>query len=166
VVTPPEMDRKPEPRSEEVVGRIAVIPSETEREPEVEKRMYPKASKNLASFRMEEVDLRLQTASRLISSPSSSSLDESPAFISSCNQMGPIRSLGECIDIFENGPRPLSVSLALLNDEEIILLSQNGKVAAYVLEKGLGPSELERAVRIRRALICMFFSFFVEFHNF
>jgi hydroxymethylglutaryl-CoA reductase (NADPH) len=116
--------------------------------------MSPKASKNLASFRMEEVDLRLQTASRLISSPSSSSLDESPASIS-CNQMGPIRSLGECVDIFENGPRPLSLSLALLNDEEIILLSQNGKVAAYALEK-----VLERAVRIRRALICTFFSFF------
>jgi hydroxymethylglutaryl-CoA reductase (NADPH) len=97
--------------------------------------MSPEASKNLASFRMEEVDRKLQTASRLISSPSSSSLDESPAFISSCNQMGPIRSLGECVDIFENGPRPLSVSLALLNDEEIILLSQNGKVAAYALEE-------------------------------
>jgi hydroxymethylglutaryl-CoA reductase (NADPH) len=97
--------------------------------------MSPEASKNLASFRMEEVDRKLQTASRLISSPSSSSLDESPASIPACNQMGPIRSLDECVDIFENGPRPLSVSLALLNDEEIILLSQNGKVAAYALEE-------------------------------
>ena len=59
----------------------------------------------------------------------------------------------ERIDIFENEPRPLCYSLALLNDEEVILLSQNGKGTAYALEKVLGPAELERAVRIRRALI-------------
>jgi hydroxymethylglutaryl-CoA reductase (NADPH) len=81
--------------------------------------------------------------------------------------MGPIRTLDECIDIFENGPtgRSLCDSLALLN-EEIILLSQNGKLAAYALEKVLGPAELERAVRIRRALICRFFflfSFYLDF---
>ena len=69
----------------------------------------------------------------------------------------PIRSLEECIDIFENGPRPLSLSMELLADEEVILLAQNGKIAAYALEKVLGTSSvasLERAVRIRRALIC------------
>ena len=67
-----------------------------------------------------------------------------------------VRSLEECIEIFNNGPRPLSESLKLLNDEEIILLSQNGKIAAYALEKSLGLDKkgLERAVRIRRALIC------------
>ncbi|KAL1683201.1 hydroxymethylglutaryl-coenzyme A reductase-domain-containing protein [Schizophyllum commune] len=66
-----------------------------------------------------------------------------------------VRSLEECIEIFNNGPRPLSESLKLLNDEEIILLSQNGKIAAYALEKSLGLDKkgLERAVRIRRALI-------------
>lgn len=63
-----------------------------------------------------------------------------------------IRSLEECIDIFENGPRPVSVSLSLLNDEEVILLAQNGKIQAYALEKVLG--DLERSVLIRRALIC------------
>ncbi|KAF8271883.1 hydroxymethylglutaryl-coenzyme A reductase-domain-containing protein [Lactarius quietus] len=63
----------------------------------------------------------------------------------------PTRSLEECIDIFENGPRPVSVSLSLLNDEEVILLAQNGKIQAYALEKVLG--DLERAVLIRRALI-------------
>jgi hydroxymethylglutaryl-CoA reductase (NADPH) len=62
-----------------------------------------------------------------------------------------IRSLEECIDIFENGPRPVSVSLSLLNDEEVILLAQNGKIQAYALEKVLG--DLERAVLVRRALI-------------
>jgi hypothetical protein len=51
----------------------------------------------------------------------------------------------------EDRPRD---SLALLKDKGIILLSQNGKVAAYALEKVLGPAELEWAVRIRRALIC------------
>lgn len=64
-----------------------------------------------------------------------------------------LRSLGECIDIFENGPRPVSVSLSLLKDEEVILLAQNGKIQAYALEKVLG--DLERAVMIRRALVCM-----------
>jgi hydroxymethylglutaryl-CoA reductase (NADPH) len=63
-----------------------------------------------------------------------------------------VRSLEECIDIFENGPRPVSVSLSLLNDEEVILLAQNGKIQAYALEKVLG--DLERAVLIRRALVC------------
>ncbi|OAX36835.1 hypothetical protein K503DRAFT_867290 [Rhizopogon vinicolor AM-OR11-026] len=63
----------------------------------------------------------------------------------------PCRSLEQCIDIFENGPRPVSAALATLNDEEVILLAQNGKIAAYALEKVLG--DLERAVAIRRALI-------------
>jgi hydroxymethylglutaryl-CoA reductase (NADPH) len=59
--------------------------------------------------------------------------------------------LEECVEIFENGPRPVSLSLSLLNDEEVILLAQNGKIAAYALEKMLGDNE--RAVLIRRALI-------------
>ncbi len=63
-----------------------------------------------------------------------------------------VRSLAECVDIFENGPRPVSDSLALLNDEEVVLLSQDGKIQAYALEKMLG--NFERAVRIRRILIC------------
>ncbi|KAH9913104.1 uncharacterized protein B0H18DRAFT_1088202 [Fomitopsis serialis] len=61
------------------------------------------------------------------------------------------RTLEECIEIFENGPKPVSVALSLLNDEEVILLAQNGKIAPYALEKVLG--DLERAVHVRRALI-------------
>lgn len=155
--------------------------------------LSPVVPRNVASFKMEDVDRKLQTARRLMIKPkaviapvlpiepyhtssatsattivtspgsivkqpipSSSSSDESPVFTSP-HYTGPIRTLDECIDIFENGPRPLSESLALLNDEEIILLAQKGKVAAYALEKVLGCAELERAVRIRRALICMFF---------
>ena len=180
-------------------GQIVVVPPEMDRDLKPERRLSPEATRNVASFKMEEVDRKLQTASRLkiqpkavlapvlpvdqpcttssstttlvqatLSSPSScsSSSDESPTSISSCIKMGPIRTLDECIDIFENGPRPLSDSLALLNDEEIILLSQKGRVAAYALEKVLGPAELERAVRIRRALICTFFPYlFVGFQN-
>ena len=63
-----------------------------------------------------------------------------------------VRSLAECVDIFENGPRPVSVARQMLNDEEVILLAQTGKIAPYALEKLLG--DLDRAVRIRRALIC------------
>ena len=64
----------------------------------------------------------------------------------------PVRSLDEIVDIFENGPRPVSASLSLLTDEEVILLAQSGKIAAYALEKMLG--DFERAVVVRRALIC------------
>ncbi|PPQ94068.1 hypothetical protein CVT25_009737 [Psilocybe cyanescens] len=82
---------------------------------------------------------------------SSSSASDSSSSVD--NSVEGVRSLAECVDVFENGPRPISESLALLNDEEIIMLAQNGKIAAYALEKVLGMSELERAVRIRRALI-------------
>ncbi|KAJ3537939.1 hypothetical protein NM688_g6593 [Phlebia brevispora] len=61
------------------------------------------------------------------------------------------RPFADVLDIFENGPRPVSASLALLSDEEVILLAQNGKIAPYALEKMLG--DLERAVAVRRALI-------------
>jgi len=62
-----------------------------------------------------------------------------------------VRPFEEILEIFENGPRPVASSLAMLNDEEVILLSQKGKIAAYALEKMLGDNE--RAVLIRRALI-------------
>ena len=63
-----------------------------------------------------------------------------------------IRPFEEILEVFENGPRPVANSLAMLNNEEVILLSQKGKIAAYALEKMLGDNE--RAVLIRRALIC------------
>ena len=63
-----------------------------------------------------------------------------------------IRPFEDILDIFENGPRPVANSLAMLNNEEVVLLSQRGKIAAYALEKVLGDNE--RAVLIRRALIC------------
>ena len=63
-----------------------------------------------------------------------------------------VRPFEEILDVFENGPRPVANSLAMLNNEEVILLSQKGKIAAYALEKMLGDNG--RAVLIRRALIC------------
>jgi hydroxymethylglutaryl-CoA reductase (NADPH) len=68
------------------------------------------------------------------------------------------RPLKELIEIYENGPKPASVALEMLTDEEVILLAQNGKIAAYALEKVFGNERLERAVRVRRALVCEFFS--------
>jgi hydroxymethylglutaryl-CoA reductase (NADPH) len=59
----------------------------------------------------------------------------------------PCRSLDECIQIFNSSP----TGVRELNNEEVILLAEAGKIAAYALEKVLG--NLERAVVIRRALI-------------
>ncbi|KAG8987565.1 3-hydroxy-3-methylglutaryl-coenzyme A (HMG-CoA) reductase isozyme, partial [Tulasnella sp. 427] len=55
------------------------------------------------------------------------------------------RSYEECLKTFEDE------GVTALNDEEIILLSQKGKIAPYALEKILG--DMTRAVKIRRALI-------------
>lgn len=100
--------------------------------------------------------------------PPSSGSDASSDVTDEGGAIENVRSLAECLDIFDNGPRPLSASLGLLNDEEVILLAMKGKIAAYALEKVLGMNELERAVRIRRALICtrfLCFAFLVELAN-
>jgi hydroxymethylglutaryl-CoA reductase (NADPH) len=109
-------------------------------------------SVNGISSLLNSVDEKLKAQqSTFTTGDDSDSQDEEP---STKETSTPIRSLEECIDIFENGPRPVSLSLSLLNDEEVILLAQNGKIQAYALEKVLG--DLERAVLIRRALICMY----------
>ncbi|TDL24375.1 hypothetical protein BD410DRAFT_854619 [Rickenella mellea] len=61
------------------------------------------------------------------------------------------RTLEECIKFFESDQRPVSVSLSMLDNEEIIMLAQAGKIQWHALEKTLG--EFERAIVIRRALI-------------
>lgn len=111
----------------------------------------PKAAVAPINFAIEDVDQKLKAAAASLSSPplSDSGIRTPP---------DTIRSLEECIDIFDNGPRPLSMSMKMLNDEEVISLAQNGKIAMYALEKVLGMDELERAVRIRRALVCEFLS--------
>lgn len=108
-------------------------------------------SVNGISSLLNSVDEKLKAQSTFTTGDESDSQDEEPGTKETST---PIRSLEECINIFENGPRPVSVSLSLLNDEEVILLAQNGKIQAYALEKVLG--DLERAVLIRRALICTY----------
>ncbi|KAF6757834.1 hydroxymethylglutaryl-CoA reductase [Ephemerocybe angulata] len=118
---------------------------------------------------LDDVDKKLKAQRRLtitsktvtaqavaIASPMSSSSSASSEEDLALEQVPTeVRAYEDVLDIFENGPRPVAKSLALLNDEEIVLLSLKGKVAAYALEKvlGGGPAELERAVRIRRMLI-------------
>ncbi|EST05300.1 Hydroxymethylglutaryl-CoA reductase, class I/II [Kalmanozyma brasiliensis GHG001] len=57
-----------------------------------------------------------------------------------------VRPLEELIEIYAGG-----AGVFFLSDEEVIALSQNGKIAAYALEKVLQDNE--RAVRVRRALV-------------
>ncbi len=59
----------------------------------------------------------------------------------------PVRSMDECMQIFNGSPD----GARELNNEEVILLAQAGKIQAYALEKVLG--DFERAVFVRRALI-------------
>ncbi|KAF7975535.1 hypothetical protein HWV62_9365 [Athelia sp. TMB] len=107
------------------------------------------ATPSRAQFMLGTVDEKLRMQAARESSESSS--EEGSSDRKDTSDSAPMRSLEECIDIFENGPRPVSVSLSLLSDEEVILLAQKGKIAAYALEKMLG--DLNRAVLIRRALI-------------
>lgn len=60
-----------------------------------------------------------------------------------------MRPLDECVEILKGGLGPFQLS-----DEEIILLVQKGKIPPYALEKTL--QNLERAVKIRRAVICAY----------
>lgn len=56
------------------------------------------------------------------------------------------RQVDECWEIYNNGLGALDLS-----DEEVILLVEKGKIPGYSLERGL--KDLERAVRVRRAVI-------------
>lgn len=146
---------------------IFVEPPPKSNPPLAERRHIPQmvapiaipATPSRAQFMLETVDekLRQQVAvdrqrNQLSTSTSESSSDAEVSVTKETSRGAAVRSLEECIEIFENGPRPVSVSLSMLSDEEVILLAQNGKIAAYALEKVLG--DLERAVFIRRALIC------------
>ncbi|KIL63528.1 hypothetical protein M378DRAFT_665597 [Amanita muscaria Koide BX008] len=109
-----------------------------------------------STFTLEDVDRKLKAQLAIV--PPSMSTPAGAASATQDKEGSPIsnenvRTLAECVDVFENGPRPVSESLALLNDEEVILLTQCGKIAPYALEKVMGPKQLERAVKIRRAII-------------
>lgn len=117
-------------------------------------------------FSLDDVDRKLKAAKhnlpaiQQLSPPDSSSSDDDSSPEGDYFPEFPteeVRPLEQCIAIFETGPRPASASLALLNDEEIIQLANAGKIAPHALEKLLGMDALDRAVRIRRALICTSF---------
>ncbi|KAJ6478566.1 hydroxymethylglutaryl-CoA reductase [Mycena vitilis] len=65
------------------------------------------------------------------------------------------RPLPELIELLASLPK--TNGLRELIDEEVVALAQAGKIAGYALEKVLAPAQeplgLERAVRIRRALV-------------
>ena len=142
-------------------------PGEIQHEPEKED------VSRVPTFTLEDVDRRLKDRKLVPSSVTSSprvtptisrkpsELHLSPLHVHSPPPpKGPTRPLAECIEIYESSESKRE-TLAKLSDEEVILLSQNGKIAAYALEKLLSGGEntlpeLERAVRIRRALICGF----------
>lgn len=75
-----------------------------------------------------------------------------PVPISKHTALG-MRSIEECQEIMKGG-----LGAYELNDEELILLTQKGKIPPYSLEKAL--QNCERAVKIRRAVICWFSPFF------
>jgi len=73
--------------------------------------------------------------------------DENKHLSAARRSIGRVRSISECIQILGKG-RPQD-----LLDEEIIALTIQKKIPLYALEKTLG--DLERAVKIRRAAVCM-----------
>lgn len=126
----------------------------------------PQLKVETSLIRLEDVDWKLRVAQEQREKEEEKEKEKIPPPLSSTSCCStetlsvPTRTLEECVDLFEKGPRPLSLTMELLSDEEIILLSQNGHIAPYALEKVLGTSTvvtLERAVRIRRALICKLF---------
>ncbi|KZT70396.1 hypothetical protein DAEQUDRAFT_725287 [Daedalea quercina L-15889] len=142
--------------AEPPVSHVPVLPvmAATVPPPHVErpKHMAPVANPPL---NLDRIDMKLREAA--IRAPLTPAETSSPGsdregspFQKESNRVA-MRSLEECIEIFENGPKPVSVALSLLNDEEVVLLAQNGKIAPYALEKVLG--DLQRAVQVRRALI-------------
>ncbi|KAI9606557.1 hypothetical protein H4Q26_006091 [Puccinia striiformis f. sp. tritici PST-130] len=83
----------------------------------------------------------------LIDLPSSSSASSTSTCFDEQNKI--VRSLDQTLEIFND--HSLDRGPSKLSDEELIVLVQHGKVAAYALEKVL--KDFTRAVRIRRALI-------------
>ena len=92
--------------------------------------------------------LSASLVSSLGSSPPATTVDEETASASSIpsSSSAEPRELDECERVFAHGK-----GAELVTDEEVVLLVQKGRVAAYALEKLL--KDHTRAVRIRRALI-------------
>lgn len=84
---------------------------------------------------------------RVIPAPTSGGLSPMPLQTDFDIHVGK-RDMKELLELHAENP----ANVKSMSDEEIIMLSQAGKIPAYSLEKILG--DFERAVFIRRALIC------------
>ena len=149
----PEEEERHRPAPIVVMASAApavALPAVPIREPETASAPQPPVSVLSHPLNLDSVDRKLKDTLPIrspppVEPPTPESREVEPAQVE-------MRSLAECVDVFENGPRPVSVALQTLNDEEVILLAQTGKIAPYALEKMLG--DYDRAVRVRRALIC------------
>ncbi|TFY54330.1 hypothetical protein EVJ58_g8927 [Rhodofomes roseus] len=131
-----------------VTMAATVPPAHVERPKHSAAVVIPPLNLDRIDMKLREAAIRAPPTPAETSSPSSD--PENLPFRKQSSRLA-MRTLEECIEIFDNGPKPVSVALSMLNDEEVILLAQNGKIAPYALEKVLG--DLERAVLVRRALI-------------
>ncbi|KAJ6524482.1 hydroxymethylglutaryl-coenzyme A reductase-domain-containing protein [Mycena capillaripes] len=116
------------------------------------------------TFSLDDVDRRLRARGRGVRSKtparrrarlSDDSADDASDEDESDEPEREPRQLDELIALLASAPK--SNGLREMSDEEVILLSQAGKIAGYALEKVLAPAQepagLERAVRVRRALV-------------
>jgi hydroxymethylglutaryl-CoA reductase (NADPH) len=151
---PKEVDAKVDAMAEDEgeAGASAEVESVPKRQAEVGvEQIVAPVPTCMPKLMLDKIDQRLKTEGHSLRSDlserwlSDDGAGQEPTYV---------RPLAECLDIFENGPKPTCVALSMLNDEEVVLLAQNGKIAAYALEKVLEDNE--RAVRVRRALICEF----------
>ena len=101
-----------------------------------------------------------QLKSESLPVPSSSALKEMARVDSKMNLPSNLtpRAVEECLIVLKDkGPE-------FLSNEEVLLLIDNGKIAAYALEKVL--KDCERAVVIRRVLICKIIFTYLLFIDF
>lgn len=141
-------DPTPADKANTAEGAETQVEKERALEPEVDRIVAPVPTR-VPKFMLEEVIQNIKPEVLSIKIDPESLLSSEKEALD--KQVIHVRSLAECVDIFDNGPKPTSLALSALNDEEIVLLAQNGKIAAYALEKMLDDNE--RAVRIRRALV-------------
>ncbi|KAJ7096722.1 hydroxymethylglutaryl-coenzyme A reductase-domain-containing protein [Mycena belliarum] len=119
------------------------------------------------TFSLEDVDRRLRARGK--GTRSRTPARRFPVTPSDSDESDDREEDKDNLDLDEQEPRPLPELIELLasapktdglremSDEEVVLLAQAGKIAGYALEKVLAPAQepsgLERAVRVRRALV-------------
>ena len=142
-------------------GTGAVMPNQAAREEEGESDSATTAASVMSSSsstinanananvaqRLEALVRHPSTLSLSASSTAGSNDDQNPEGDEE-EDKAPPRALEELVEMFTEAP----TSVRLMTNEEVVMLGQAGKIPAYALEKVLG--DFERAVWIRRALIC------------